>query len=539
MTRALTHVYKANRCIKIDRKKEIVRWRVCAAEYKAFIKESQVFYRQYIRWLSEYGRIEVLRLIAQNWRKGAIDKPTLSLGEVPVEIHNLATSLSHDCLLRLGDLSRWRYSARVDGDRGQPRDAVGYYELAEIIRPESGAAQNQLAVLEAGDKHSFRALYHFYRSLAYETPHDIALANLELEFKKISKLSDDELIRSCMPADRNTSVARLRTWFVRFMATSHSGTLLSQQSELESEVIGRIANGLCEDEAYGSTIERIILMTVCAEWHARCRRRSLASADGTSPSGVLTASKPASETDRAYFTYLRFNLRILLALLQHTDATLDEIFREDLATDVSQNIQVANRETKAAQSCLRLLHLHCFWLTAHAGDISGRSLEGSSDPTIPLLAQDVWRIFTAVLNRLVDRFEVNGIEILDYLLNEEELCLGIVSVQSDHTAQSWYIDGKVKKRASEIQNLLNEEKSSRTRQRLEMLARIRDIVTQGVWLAVQEVSNRLRLRIVAQAADALSRNLPRFLLTRHGSSMKIQRSPQERSPTTPQDEVTA
>jgi len=288
LAQTLAHFHKANRSIKIDRKKEIVRWRVCAAEYKAFIKESQVFYRQYIRWLSEYGGIEILRQIAQNWRNGAANKPIVHPDEdtasVRVEVHDLATSLSHDCLLRLGDLSRWRYSARIDGDRGQPRDAVGYYELAEIIQPKSGAAQNQLAVLEAGDKHSFRALYHFYRSLAYEKPHDIASANLELEFKKISKLSDDELIRSCMPSDRNASIARLRTWFVRYMASSHSGTLLSQQNELESEIVGRIANGLGEDEAYDSTIERIILMSICAEWHARCQRGTSTTAYGISPS---------------------------------------------------------------------------------------------------------------------------------------------------------------------------------------------------------------------------------------------------------------
>ena len=134
------------------------------------------------------------------------------------------------------------------------------------------------------------------------------------------------------------------------------------------------------------------------------------------------------------------------------------------------------------------MHLHCFWLTARAVDISSQSLEASNDPSIEFLVQDMWRTFTAILNQLVERFEVNKIEILDYLLHAEELCVGVVPVQSDHTAQSWYIDGRLKIRSSEVKKLQNEEKLSPIQQRLEMLARIRDIVTQGVWLAVEEVS---------------------------------------------------
>lgn len=255
---------------KIDKKKEAVRWRVRATEYKTFIKESQVFYRQYARWLAEHGGIADLHQIAQNWRRADLDEPITT--DHHSDFHDLATSLSHDCLMRLGDLSRWRYSTRVDGERSQPRDAVGYYELAEIVLPTSGAAQNQLAVLAAGDKHSFRALYHFYRSLAYAQPHDLALSNLELEFKKIGKLSDEDVTRSCMPSDRNESIARLRTWFIRLLAGSHAGVLHSQQVELEDEVIGRITHGLSGGDAYDATIEKIIIISICAEWHARHQR---------------------------------------------------------------------------------------------------------------------------------------------------------------------------------------------------------------------------------------------------------------------------
>jgi hypothetical protein len=130
-------------------------------------------------------------------------------------------------------------------------------------------------VLAAGDKQSFRALYHFYRSLAYEQPHELGLQNLDLEFKKISKFSDEELIRSSMPSDRNQSIARLRTWFIRFLAGLHAGHAFPQQSELESEIISRISQGLSEGDAHNSTIEKIMLMGICAGWQARSQRGDL------------------------------------------------------------------------------------------------------------------------------------------------------------------------------------------------------------------------------------------------------------------------
>lgn len=182
---------------------------------------------------------------------------------------------------------------------------------------------------------------------------------------------------------------------------------------------------------------------------------------------------------------MRFNLRAFLTLLQQAETALDESFREELATDGGHK-NPADDLTKFARQCLKLLHPECFWLTARAVDIS-KALETSTDPSIALLAQDVWRAFVAVLNYLVENFEVNKVEALDYLSHEEELCLGLEPVLSDHTEQSWYVEGKLKPRASEWKQPSDDEGAERSRQTLETLARVRDIVTMGVRLAVSEV----------------------------------------------------
>jgi hypothetical protein len=186
--------------------------------------------------------------------------------------------------------------------------------------------------------------------------------------------------------------------------------------------------------------------------------------------------------------------------LQQTETALDESFREELAADSSQD-NPADVLTQKAQRYLKLLHLQCFWLTARVVDISPQALENSTDPSIALLVQEVWRAFTAVLNYLVENFEVNKIESLDYLSHEEELCLGLLPMVSDHTVQSWYVDGNLKPRASEWKQLSDEGGPERSRQKLETLARIRDIATMGVRLAVHEVFKALDCPDVSRQAN--------------------------------------
>jgi len=474
---------------QISRKKEAVRWRTRTEEYKRFIKESQIAYRRYIRDLSNHGSVDFLRDIAQAWKQEGADEfftsPPNDSPEHRAEFQKLVDNSCHEGLMRLGDLSRWRYVERVDGDRRQPKDAIGYYELAEELMPESGAPQHQLAVLEAGDKHAFRAIYHFYRSLACKEPHPFAQKNLDLELKKVGMQLDEALIQSCMPSDHNLSIAHLRTWFIRFVAGCYPPVDFSLHDELKVEIVSRIVAGLKENDSYIPTIEKMLLISMSGECQAKNKKsvqRKLLQLFLTNHALVVNRPVPSEIT---YLHFLRFNVQTLLALLQQMDIALDESSREDLnVANSSQEVQAVDRLTRFAQRGLNILHIYCFWLTVRCED-----LQNVSDGSISIAIQDMWRMFAAVLNRLVEQFKVNNIEVLDYLLPEEELCIGFEPLQSKHTRESWYIEGKLKPRGSHVFHQVSKNDHLKVQQeKAEQLARIRDIVTQGVRLAYQEVS---------------------------------------------------
>ena len=79
----------------------------------------------------------------------------------------------HATLIRLGDLSRYRETELVAKDRNWG-PAIGYYDLAMVIYPASGASHNQLAVIALADGNHLRATYHLYRALSAHEPHPSA-----------------------------------------------------------------------------------------------------------------------------------------------------------------------------------------------------------------------------------------------------------------------------------------------------------------------------------------------------------------------------
>lgn len=91
----------------------------------------------------------------------------------------------HRCLIFLGDLARYK-EYYADGDAAN-RDwsiAAGFYVKAASLWPSSGNPHNQLAVLATYVGDELLAVYHYYRSLAAETPFLTARDNLTLLFEK-------------------------------------------------------------------------------------------------------------------------------------------------------------------------------------------------------------------------------------------------------------------------------------------------------------------------------------------------------------------
>ena len=187
----------------------------------------------------------------------------------------LAVLLScHRTLVRLGDLSRYRETELVAKERNWG-PAIGYYNLAEAIRPSSGASHNQLAVIALADGNHLRAIYHLYRALAVDEPHPTAKGNLEIEFKKVLTAWDKgEMIPKELPRDSQGPGKALLGWFMRLHARCYKGIDFAEHEELENEVLSQLAIDLKERSLEG-TIQKFVLINISAEFFASVRYQGL------------------------------------------------------------------------------------------------------------------------------------------------------------------------------------------------------------------------------------------------------------------------
>ena len=194
------------------------------------------------------------------------DEPTEVSGTLA---HDIFLSC-HQTLVRLGDLSRWRETQSVAKDRDWG-PAIGYYNLAGLIYPSSGASHNQLAVIALAETNHLSATYHLYRALAVEEPHPSAKDNLEIELKKIEEAwSKGELVKN--DPVRKTQEPRkvLVGWFIRLHARCYRGFDFSEHEELESEVLSQLVVEL-KERSFENTLSKFVMINIAAEYFAGVR----------------------------------------------------------------------------------------------------------------------------------------------------------------------------------------------------------------------------------------------------------------------------
>lgn len=149
--------------------------------------------------------------------------------------------------------------------------AIGYYDLARIIYPNSGASHNQLAVIALADGSHLRATYHLYRALAVEEPHPSANGNLEIEFKKSQEAEDkDDVATTDHPRDTQGSGESLVRCFMRLHARCFKGTESPDYEDDGNEVMHYLAINLKERSLEG-TFSKLILINIAAQYYAGVR----------------------------------------------------------------------------------------------------------------------------------------------------------------------------------------------------------------------------------------------------------------------------
>jgi Est1 DNA/RNA binding domain len=357
----------------------------------------------------------------------------------------------------LGDLSRYRETELVTGKQRNWGPAIGYYDLASIINPASGASHNQLAVIALEDANHLRATYHLYRALSAQEPYPTAKRNLELEFRKIlSAWAKRELIPR---EDAGIPGKALTPWFVYLHTQCYKGLDFQEHDELENEVLSQLAVDLKERSLEG-TLQKFVLINIAAEDFAKVR-----SSD--------------EQTDNAQLFFQRINVKTFFTLLQILLAELERFATEDCEAKEPQH--GSEKVTAVARRVLPALRNYSSWLLTNCGSLEAQKQD--KDTALSVQIQEFWKIYANTLTLLASTFDVTSLPEVEYLLEEDEETLGFKPLLNDATSRRYLSETGDKNKPRMLDPGIE-----RNHPNIEMLYRIREFVIDGLDLVVSSVS---------------------------------------------------
>lgn len=348
-----------------------------------------------------------------------------------------------------------------DRDWGPAR---GYYDLASVIYPASGASHNQLAVIALADGDHFRATYHLYRALAAQEPHPSAKGNLEIEFRKVmSAWTKKELIR---PEDAGIPGRALAPWFVYLHAQCYKGKDFPEHDELESEVMSQLAVEIRE-RLLETTLHKLCVVNIAAEDFAR-------------------AHSPKESDSKAPGFFQRINVKTFFTLLQILLVELERYAVEDSSSSGKETDRNGpDRLTVVARRILPGLRHYSSWLLITSDILVAQNEENDSPLAIQI--QEFWKIYAETLTLLASTFDVVSLPEVDYLLEEDAECLCFAPLDQPVTSRRYVGLGQRPKPR------LDDPDVARSHPNIEMLYRIREFVIDGLDLVVR---NRIPIALV-------------------------------------------
>ncbi|KAJ5176942.1 uncharacterized protein N7482_002819 [Penicillium canariense] len=434
-------------------KKRPVEKRKLEKHYLDFIKSSQRFYRGYIQHLSShFGDIVELEKVARKFNFEILSANPPST--VTPDLRFRILQSCHATLIRLGDLSRYRETELANNKRNWG-PAIGYYDLASVIYPASGASHNQLAVIALADGNHFRATYHLYRALSAHSPHPSAKGNLEIEFKKVMNAwAKRELIR---PEDQGVPGKALAPWFVYLHAQCYKGNDFPEHDELESEVMSQLAVDIRE-RSHEGTLQKFCLVNIAAEDFARAR-----------------STEESVSNARTFFQ--RINVKTFFTLLQILLVELERFAGEDSSNSSKDTKNGPDKVTVVARRILPALRHYSSWLLTTSDFLTAQKEE--QDSSLSIQIQEFWKIYAGTLTLLASTFDVVHLPEIDYLLEEDEESLGFAPLDQAATVRRYVGMGE------HLKPRMNDPGVERSHPNIEMLYRIREFVIDGLDLVVR------------------------------------------------------
>lgn len=463
----------------------VVETRTLIKYFLSWIKQGEKFYRAYILQLSTAaGGIPELEAVAQV-ENGVVGSGESQHAAIPSALRDAVLESCHRTLVFLGDLSRYRASEKLDKepDFGP---AIGYYGLAASLKPRSGLAHHQLAVVALAQSRHLTAIYHLYRSLSVQEPHPNASNNLRLEFDKTNAAWDKgDLIQKGMPNDPDASKHALVGWFVRHHGMCFRGDEFRAHEELEREVLSQLAI-VAKQRALDGTLMRMVIVNIAAQYIAGEGFQGKSANTRTSPN-ILTIKFAALQTpeyQQSFLYFFRFNLKTFTILLR--------LFYDDLRALLlnmdDHDVELEKKLTQHGRCLLPCLRVYNNWLLHTIRMIVGLA----QDDFVGDAISQFWPMYAKTLDLLAQAFpiwDLDEISEVSYMLEEDVDTLDFKPLTSDESMKTWYqkSNGMLRPRFSALDVV-------RVPADEEMLFRVRAFLETGVDLASSDHPAPLKIR---------------------------------------------
>ncbi|RYC60429.1 hypothetical protein CHU98_g5792 [Xylaria longipes] len=444
---------------RLNTPNQVVQRRKLDKLYRDFLKTSGEFYVVYIQRLHQRFSIPELQQIARKMKSHPIEQPAKNVCH-PAPLRAMVLKSCQMTLVHMGDLARYRCQLSDKFSKATFDKAADYYGLANSLDPDDGSAHHQLAVLHQIPGQHFDIVYHFHRAIAVAKPHELALKNLEREFKSPESTSQ---AKKGPPKDQSQAML---TWFVRLHAFFFHGKHFSQQSELEEEVLHRTEVALKRGDPDDKLLLKMILVNMAAYDISTEKVKSSWTMEGSQSCQFL----------------LRFNIRMMLVLLR----TLHRTLCDDTVTVVS-----ADNRSNDGESCvafapnllmlLPLFRLYLAWSYVTRADLV--QYQEYFEPHIT----DLYKLLADVLTSL-GRYIDPTLETVSskYLLPEDTEAQGLRPLGDRRLPLFLHVEeqqSSVSLKRVKTQKPHKNVFGREFKQETEAVWRIRDIICCGLFLA--------------------------------------------------------
>ena len=301
-------------------------------------------------------------------------------------------------MIQLGDLSRYRES-EVPGNKANWLPAIGYYDLARFVLPESGIPYNQIATIALADGDLFHALYWIYRALSVNEPHSQAHENLKRAFVRVDAAFSDGKLQE--------SNSQLVFVFLCLLSNSQTGRPEARFGTLEAELETLLTMNL--EESQPSSLLREILLTSFSATH--CAQETLAKAQG------------AGNSFDAFVLALRITLRLVCTLLKDFEKGL-----QVMLNSMTRGTQSSYGPELLSASAVSLTRLCMLWAMRNQNLLTNRIY---SD--VDALQDILWQRIADSLSLLDGHVTLGGFPILMRSLYEDEDTVAYKPLSSEST----------------------------------------------------------------------------------------------------------